>query len=628
MSNQGNISNGISKSIAKSIALSIALNEYVNSGGVFPPYYPDLPPPTNPVCLEPADGGRWNKFTDDVVAYDEIGTREGEQALQPDRCYSTGTIYEEFIEIDLDTPISYDKYIYSYFSAIDGDNIYRHYVKFDNGITFRTYRNGVFLSERPTKAPLTKIVKEVSDIFPIYLFDLSTLSTAEIAAYEADNACLFYTDAFDKETYPFHRYLCNEGSGTRSWDSGTATKNHGTTKLNGVVTDINGTTIYPNHLRNASNKEGFNKGLYSDGTKIITFDDLTGIHITEFQGTAMPMIDGDDITLDKGFIINLELSDGSVFPLNGDTNNIGGGVERNHQGLIWDNVLDIYERTGTIGSIPVSQSAGDANLPIQSQMKRCLLNDDGTVNYYLDPNDSTKKADGTAADLTGADGQVMVEIPKFYYKAGYSADRRFWSISIENLDGYEIHPAFIKDTVEVDFRYYSAYEGSMWDASTGAMCAKADIITDLYAAGDKMCSVSGQWPKVNETRSEYRTMAAERGTGWRQLDYYLHSAVQLLYLIEYADFNSQAMIGAGRTTLDDGSQVADSFIGKTGYSNADGNASGNVSNGGSAGFLTDYMTYRGIENLYGNVWKMVDGLTIDGRWTGVEAAMPMYATNE
>jgi hypothetical protein len=44
------------------------------------------------------------------------------------------------------------------------------------------------------------------------------------------------------------------------------------------------------------------------------------------------------------------------------------------------------------------------------------LNDDGTVNYYLNRTDSTKKADGSAAVLDGTDGQVMVEIPEFWIK--------------------------------------------------------------------------------------------------------------------------------------------------------------------------------------------------------------------
>ena len=57
-----------------------------------------------------------------------------------------------------------------------------------------------------------------------------------------------------------------------------------------------------------------------------------------------------------------------------------------------------------------------ASLPIQTKMKRCLLKDDGTVNYYLHDTDSTKKADGTDAVLDGTDGQLMVEIPEHFQR--------------------------------------------------------------------------------------------------------------------------------------------------------------------------------------------------------------------
>jgi len=298
-----------------------------------------------------------------------------------------------------------------------------------------------------------------------------------------------------------------------------------------------------------------------------------------------------------------------------------------YQGVIWDASADTYTRLGSIAEIPTSQSASTANLPIQGAMKRCLLNDNGTVNYFLDANNSALKDDGvTSSDLTGADGQVMVRIPKFYYKQSKIGNLLSWQISLYQISGYTIHPAFVKDGVEVDYRYYSAFEGSMHDASEGAMTAKASIPVSLYAAGDKMCSVTGQWAKSNETRTEYRAMAAERGTGWRQLDYYLNSAIQLLYLIEYADFNSQTMIGNGRTSLSGGVWEADSYIGKTGLSITDGNGTNSVANGG-ANYATDYMTYRGIENWYGNVYKMLDGLTWDGTWTGAAADQPVYATN-
>ena len=297
------------------------------------------------------------------------------------------------------------------------------------------------------------------------------------------------------------------------------------------------------------------------------------------------------------------------------------------QGLSWDSSSDTYTRLGSISAIATSTSAGDANLPIQSEMKRCLLEDNGTVNYYLDATNSDLKADGvTASDLTGTDGQVMVEIPKFWYKETLIGTVKSWYISLYNLEGYQIHPAFIKDGVEVDYRYMGAFEGGM-ELEGGGMCAEADIPVSTYASGDIMTSVTGTWAKTNETRAEYREMAVERGTGWRQLDYYLHSAVQLLYLVEYADFNSQTMIGMGRTELSDGTWTADSYIGMTGLSIPYGNSSCSVSNGGTAGYLTDVSSYRGVENFWGDVWKMLDGIVWDGRWTGSAAAQPVYATN-
>jgi len=365
------------------------------------------------------------------------------------------------------------------------------------------------------------------------------------------------------------------------------------------------------------------------------------------------------------------------------------------QGLSWDSSTDTYSRLGSLVGIATSLSAGNENLPIQSDMRRCLLNDDGTVNYYLNDtlsamiaemtipySDSINYAMGDTIIVTGATfeitadtgmwvynvdsslyaeiisiisndtlilsdsifvmgdsinqynailngnaGQIMVEIPKFYYKHTLAGTLNTWMVSKYDLPGFELHPAFWKDGHEVNYRYYSAFEGSMYDASAAAMTAKASIATSLYAAGDKMCSVAGQWAKTNETRQEYRPMAAARGAGWRQLDYYLNSAVQLLYLVEFADFNSQTMIGAGRTALSGGTWVADSYIGLTGLSVGNGNGTASVSNGTTIGYLTDYMAYRGIENFFGNVWKMVDGIAWDGRWVDQSTPQPVYVTN-
>lgn len=300
------------------------------------------------------------------------------------------------------------------------------------------------------------------------------------------------------------------------------------------------------------------------------------------------------------------------------------------QGVRWNKNDNTYQRTGGVIDVPVSQSAGNANLPIQSQMKRCALDNFGIVQYYIDP-DSPYFQDGSTTDSvdywSGA-VQIMVQIPKFYYRQEFTTQGdRYWAVSAYHLPGFTLHPAYLKDGQEVNYRYYSAFEGSLIDATTGTYVASGDIATSMYATGDTLSSVAGQWPKVYEQRSEYREASAIRGEGWRQLDFTLNSAVQLLYLVEYANFNSQGMIGAGRTGLSGGSWAADSYIGKTGLSIADGNGTNSVSQGTTLGYLTDYMTYRGIENWYGNVWKILDGITWDGRWTGVEAAQPVYYTN-
>lgn len=283
-------------------------------------------------------------------------------------------------------------------------------------------------------------------------------------------------------------------------------------------------------------------------------------------------------------------------------------------GVTWD------ESTNPSSGVRVGQGASAAvssTLPanlavVQSLIRRCVINNAGAVQYYLDAANSTLKENGDPANLDGTDGQVMVEIPQLWLKYNYANNNHTWIISKEQFNGAERLDAFYKNGVWVGNRYLGAYEGSMWDASAGggagAMVPAANITDNMYAAGDKLCSYSGEFPKTNETRGEFRGMATSRGSGWRQQDYDLISAVQLLYLVEYADFNSQSMIGMGRTELAGGSWAADSYIGQCGKSNGDGNGTNSV-----AGNTNNaYMTYRGIENFFGDVWKWVDGINIGG----------------
>ena len=247
-------------------------------------------------------------------------------------------------------------------------------------------------------------------------------------------------------------------------------------------------------------------------------------------------------------------------------------------GVEWNSATDTYLRTGAASGVANSTSYAGA---IQTQMRRCVLNANGTVKYYLHPTDSTKKADGTAAIINGTDGNVMVEIPKFWYKYEYVSGVHKWSISARNNGpDYEVHPAFIRGGVEKDYRYYPAYEG--------------------FNLSGKLISGSGRTPTVNQTRAQFRILAAANGAGWSQIDWNLLVAVQLLYLTEYANFNSQAMIGRGN-------DVGSDYTMTTGGSDSIGNASSLSTNNDT------WMSYRGIENWYASMFKFIDGVNVQER---------------
>ena len=136
------------------------------------------------------------------------------------------------------------------------------------------------------------------------------------------------------------------------------------------------------------------------------------------------------------------------------------------------------------------------------------------------------------------------------------------------------------------------------------------IQTQKDWSNDILSSVAGKVPINYGKRSEFRVAAANRGTGWRQQDFDLVSAVQLLYLIEYGSWYSQSEIGAGLTDWTSTTWNAwnnASPIERTGLSN--GTATWSVSNGDDN--RGSYVSYRWIENLWGHIREFVDGINIE-----------------
>lgn len=321
---------------------------------------------------------------------------------------------------------------------------------------------------------------------------------------------------------------------------------------------------------------------------------------------------------------------------NGELWAVNGGVtvpvtgQSTAYGISYDEATDAITRTGALAGYAVSSSPGDDALPIQAAMRRCLLDDAGNVVEYLDADDSTVTLGGAKnAILSGASGQVMVQVPAFYYRYAETSsgvsNTHGWSISTAPRDGYSIHPWFFKDGTFVPYRYIGAYEGVWWDAANGYQDSTGDhtdqdgLGDTLDTANDMLSSVSGYKPLTDETRDEFRAIASNRGTGWRQLEWLGVHAIQLLYLIEYADFDVQGMIGNGCVSYV--SFDFDESVAPTGLSNSDGNGT-NASDSAFSSVAVDgtqtngvevseYSTYRGIENFYGSVWEFVDGINVD-----------------
>ena len=235
-------------------------------------------------------------------------------------------------------------------------------------------------------------------------------------------------------------------------------------------------------------------------------------------------------------------------------------------------------------------------------LARCVVNPDHTVAYFLDKDNSNLKSDGTEVEWNEVEsfGQnVMVQIPKFYYVKKWIEEQQsfVFGVSDEPVDTdliaaseWKIHPAFYRDRtafcddqnanpIEVDYRYVGAFHG--WVDGNG-----------------RLRSLPNEKPTVDKTIGEFRTHAKNMGVGWTQFDYYLLYAIQMLYITEYGHPDSQTMIGRGYV---DGNSSARNTGGTLQY--------GNHTFGETTG--KQQMSYRGIEDFYGNVYNWIDGLYCD-----------------
>jgi hypothetical protein len=284
-------------------------------------------------------------------------------------------------------------------------------------------------------------------------------------------------------------------------------------------------------------------------------------------------------------------------------------------GIHWNSTTDDVTRIAdSVGLTYTKSISGDITTVISdfdskypfAGLRRCnydMVNE--KVLYYYGHDNYT--------DTPALGVEVMVEVPKYYYRTQRVSNGIIWLVSEYKREGFKVHPAFIRDGVEKDKIYVSAYEGAVYD-----------VVNDLYVTGQnatnngqlligsvangRLRSIKGQQPTSDHTIVECRTFATQNnGEGYDALS---HWALSLLMIIEYGTLNTQSVFnGVVNYASGTGNHSQN-----TGHTDVLGNQSGEVivlaENGATGQVSQPVFSYRGIENLYGNMWKWLYGMNL------------------
>jgi hypothetical protein len=299
----------------------------------------------------------------------------------------------------------------------------------------------------------------------------------------------------------------------------------------------------------------------------------------------------------------------------------------------WEDIPDLEERYAygvewdTASSSPDGVRVGNMQLhrelPVQSKMRRCLLDRDGGVKEYLD---NELSWGGSYLDYA-----VMTEIPEHWYKLYFNGTKFRMMLSEIPLPGYK----------HVDKFYISTYEARMY-RTDNLLCSAAgasklsDPNSIHFRGGDNTAEWDDTYrsllgcPVTYLTRDQFRQAARKRGSGWEMYTYGAHKTLFWLFAVEYATLNSQKPFNAQKDAngfsqggLGGGASQMTDWINfnnanpliPCGYTNEFGNGSGekayvvkNASGGTHATLMAN--RYRGIENPFGHIWKYTDGANI------------------
>ena len=237
----------------------------------------------------------------------------------------------------------------------------------------------------------------------------------------------------------------------------------------------------------------------------------------------------------------------------------------------------------------------------------CMVRYDGTVDYYLNPNNYSLKEDGTASDVANSsyEGNAMMEWPKIYYKfeAGTAEGEGYFYCSNKQIDDtYHCWCNYDANNNVINHFYTSIYNGT---GTTQMRSLSGVQLTPANGNGNTTGATEVTRATANNTTSTiewYTSVFSDR------------MLINALLILMSKSLDCQTKFGQG---ISSGSQTAkEAYV--TGSLDDKGLFYGDISGTSTA------VKVFGMENWWSCVWDRVAGCV--GLTNGTIAIKMTYGT--
>lgn len=225
----------------------------------------------------------------------------------------------------------------------------------------------------------------------------------------------------------------------------------------------------------------------------------------------------------------------------------------------------------------------------QFMPKPCMLRNNGTVDYYLNPNNYNQKADGSpTTDISDVnyDGNAMMEWSPVFTKNETIGTKHYIYYCSEKLDdSYECYSAKKDDGTYGEHWYMPIYEGRV-----------VNNVMRSLSTGTDGTGTGAALPTASTTMDQEMTYAKANGTGWNITNWADENLVAMLGVLVMGRLNCAMAIGYNCGSNSSG------LTHKVGTANKKGMFFGHYT---TSAYATKFF---GMENWWGHRWRRCVGL--------------------